>query len=99
MATAPTPPEEAQPGNVRELHNAVEYASVVASGDTATLADLPSQIQEPEEEKWGEEGGMGQRIRDALIQSGGTRGKAALGVSRVTLWKWMTRLGINEEQK
>jgi transcriptional regulator with PAS, ATPase and Fis domain len=89
------------PGNVRELHNAVEYASVVASGDTVTLADLPSQIQEPEEEKGGEEGGMGQRIRDALIQSGGNRGKAAkiLGVSRVTLWKWMTRLGINEEQK
>ena len=89
------------PGNVRELYSALEYASVLASGDTVTLADLPSLLQEPGKEKGGEEEEMARRVRDALIQSGGNRIKAAkiLGISRVTLWKWMTRLGIAKEEK
>jgi transcriptional regulator with GAF, ATPase, and Fis domain len=90
------------PGNIRELYNAVEYALVLASGDTVTLADLPASLQgSPEEDKGGEDGEMARRIRDALIQSGGNRVKAAriLGISRVTLWKWMTRLGIDKEVK
>jgi DNA-binding NtrC family response regulator len=87
------------PGNVRELYNAVQHATVMASGETLSLADLPSPIQ-----GFGEEDGapeerdeeMGRRIKDALIQAGGNRVKAAriLGISRVTLWKWMTKLGI-----
>jgi len=89
------------PGNVRELYNAVECASVVATGNTLTLADLPSSLRESGEEPGCDETEMGRRIRDALIQSGGNRLKAAklLGISRVTLWKWMTRLGIAIEEK
>jgi len=90
------------PGNVRELYNAMEHASVLVSGETVTLADLPPPICESEDEggaveERGEE--MGRRIRDALVQSGGNRARAAkiLGMSRVTLWKWMTKLGMVKE--
>ena len=91
------------PGNVRELGNALEHASVLASGETVTLSDLPVPVREPEGVEVGAEGredGMGRKIRDALIQAGGNRAKAAkiLGISRVTLWKWMTRLGIVNEK-
>jgi transcriptional regulator with PAS, ATPase and Fis domain len=90
------------PGNVRELYNAVQHATVMASGDTVSLADLPSPIQGYGEEDGAPEardGEMGRRIRDALIQAGGNRVKAAkiLGISRVTLWKWMSKLGIAKE--
>jgi len=92
------------PGNVRELFNALEYASVLASGETVTLSDLPLPVRESDGEEVGAEGredGMGRKIRDALIQAGGNRVKAAkiLGISRVTLWKWMTRLGISEKDE
>ena len=90
------------PGNVRELYNAMEHASVLVSGETVTLADLPPPICVSEDdggvvEERGEE--MGRRIRDALVQSGGNRARAAkiLGMSRVTLWKWMTKLGMVKE--
>ncbi len=94
------------PGNVRELHNAMEHASVLVSGETVMPADLPSPIGETEEQEGdgssevrGED--MGRRIRDALVQAGGNRAKAAklLGISRVTLWKWMTKLGMVNEEK
>jgi two-component system, NtrC family, response regulator HydG len=90
------------PGNVRELRNALEGAFVTVRGDRLTLDDLPVEVRRgasggrvtltPEES--GERG----RIEDALKQAGGsrTRAAAALGVSRVTLWKKMRRLGIHE---
>jgi two-component system, NtrC family, response regulator HydG len=90
------------PGNVRELYNSVEHATVLASGDTVTLMDLPLEVREFGDVDGGQEhreDEMGRRVRDALIQAGGSRAKAAkiLGVSRVTLWKWMTRLGMVKE--
>jgi two-component system response regulator HydG len=90
------------PGNVRELRNAIEHASVLASGDRLGYFDLPPEVRgvanaplvgaglsnEQAQEK--------NRIEQALRQVGGNRTKAAsvLGTSRVTLWKKISRYGI-----
>ncbi len=90
------------PGNVRELRNAIEHASVLACGDRLSYFDLPPQVRgvanaalvgagltsQQSEEK--------NRIEQALRQVGGNRTKAAtvLGTSRVTLWKKISRYGI-----
>ena len=68
------------------------------------MSDLPLPVRESDGEEVGAEGRedeMDRKIRDALIQAGGNRVKAAkiLGISRVTLWKWMTKLGIAEEDE
>ena len=90
------------PGNVRELRNALEGAFVTVRGDRLTLDDLPLEVRRGASggrvALTAEETGERSRIEDALKQSGGsrTRAAAALGVSRVTLWKKMRRLGIHE---
>ena len=94
------------PGNVRELKNAIEHAFVIVSGDCLTLLDLPSEIRasvskptppsttvllKPEAQA------ERQRIEDALHKANGQKTEAAklLGISRVTLWKRINRLGIH----
>ena len=91
------------PGNVRELRNALERAFVTVSGDLVTVADLPPEVSlksgaTPEE---GTQQALRERILDALNQCGGSRSKAArlLGVSRVTLWKWMTKFALVNEER
>jgi len=86
------------PGNVRELRNALERAFVTVSGDSVTAADLPPEVAlkngaAPVE---GSDQALRERILDALSQCRGNRSKAArlLGVSRVTLWKWMRKLAL-----
>ena len=91
------------PGNVREVINALEYAFVSCQGDTIGLSNLPAYLNK---KKAGKEnrGGRGraldrrerERVLKALEANGGNRTKAAkeLGVSRVTLWKKMKRIGI-----
>ena len=83
------------PGNVRELQHAVQYAGAVSTDNLLGLSCLPPTI------------GMAtprpasgtinaETIHKALEASGGHKANAArlLGVSRVTLWKWMKRLEI-----
>jgi len=89
------------PGNVRELENAIEYAFALARAEEITLETLPPTITSPVVPPPGGRGGCRDRkdparIARALDQSGGNRGKAAeaLGVSRVTLWKWLRELGM-----
>ena len=94
------------PGNVRELKNAIEHAFVIVSGDCVTLLDLPSEIRasvskptspsttvrlDPEAQA------ERQRIEEALHRANGQKTEAAklLGISRVTLWKKINRLGIH----
>ena len=78
------------PGNVRELQNAMEYAMVLAGGSAIEPGHLPLGISgfTP---KASSEGSRKLRIQSALEESGGVKSEAArlLGVSRVTLWKWM----------
>lgn len=89
------------PGNVRELRNVVEHALVNATTDRIRLLDLPAEARAKAH------GGPGRpaepiterekrRIADAVAAAGGNRTEAAkkLGVSRVTLWKKMRKLGL-----
>jgi len=87
----------AWPGNVRELRNAIEHAFVTQSGDLLGLADFPRELRsqsgdgQPDPEALEE-----RRIREALEGAKGNRSKAArvLGMSRVTLWKRLQKLGL-----
>jgi PAS domain S-box-containing protein len=92
------------PGNVRELRNAIEHAFVTVLGDHLRLSDFPPVIREarasgaaPVSRAPSAPGGSERRrIEEALKKSGGNRLEASrlLGVSRVTLWKRMRRLGL-----
>jgi len=94
------------PGNVRELRNAIEHAFVTARGDRIGAGNLPSEVRAPGQvapqasksapaaSPATDERG---RIVAALREAGGRKVVAArlLGISRVTLWKKIKRLGIN----
>ncbi len=92
------------PGNVRELMNVIEYAFVVCREGTITAAHLPSHIRQPPPAAGNDTipspspqaADRRRQILAALERTGGHRGQAAalLGVSRVTLWKWMKKYGI-----
>jgi DNA-binding NtrC family response regulator len=83
------------PGNVRELRNAIEYALVMAQGRPITPSDLPADIRQRHPRRlWTpEDTAERERVRAALAAAGGnrTRAAAALGTSRVTLWKKLRR--------
>ena len=93
------------PGNVRELLNVLEYALVLCKEGPIKLEHLPSHLMgsdpapslpatplpaEPDQDP------QRQRILEALRRAGGKKTEAArlLGISRVTLWKHMKKLGI-----
>ena len=97
------------PGNVRELRNVIEYAFVIGEGTALGIADLPPELHDgarwvparrpkpeptlPGEQQASEEAS---RIRLALEATHGHVGEAAaqLGISRVTLWRHIRRLGL-----
>ena len=102
------------PGNVRELQNAIEYAFVMGEGPILTEADLPPEVrgealdhhddQEPASSsapKRVEANAEAEKIIAALEKAGGSRQKAAisLGISRVTLWRKLRALGLEEPQE
>ena len=94
------------PGNVRELINAVEYAFVTCPGGEILPAHLPPSIvgeqalcAPPLPGTGGHDpaaDAMRAEIAVALEASHGHKAQAAaaLGISRVTLWKRMKKLGI-----
>lgn len=93
------------PGNVRELRSTFEYAFVTCQGDTIIPTDLPPLIQQGLSASMITSNGGGKSAKEerqrqellvALRRTGGNQSKAAklLGVSRVTVWNRMKRLGI-----
>ena len=93
----------AWPGNVRELRNALQYAFAIGDGPVLRPTDLPPELlHEDSHDDDKEPVGFAEppidkaRIQRALSQVGGNRADAALalGVSRVTLWRWMKEAGI-----
>ena len=87
------------PGNIRELHNIVEYAFAVGRGSTLRLSELPPEFREPradnlqkmphkQNQPLNPEDEM-TAIRNALEQSHGQVSMAAnlLGISRATFWR------------
>lgn len=94
----------AWPGNIRELHNVVEYAFAVGRGTTLRLSELPPEFREPmpvtdkrikQNAPLSTEQKMA-AIRQALEQSKGMVTPAAeiLGVSRATFWRMRKLYGI-----
>ncbi len=97
------------PGNVRELRNVIEYAFVIGEGPELTVADLPPELHDetlpavarpaktsPTGTVANSDSEEAQRIRQALHRANGHIGEAAqhLGISRVTLWRRIRRLGL-----
>jgi DNA-binding NtrC family response regulator len=98
------------PGNIRELWNVVEYAAAVSREPELSLADLPPELQEEEEDALASPVGRRESgaaadadeeelIRAALAEAGGDLNAAAakLGMSRTTFWRKRRRLGIDAE--
>ncbi len=97
-------------GNVRELRNALAYAFAIGDGPVLEIGDLPPEIAAADPS--GAEVTVAaettpadaevapevRRIRDALTRTSGNRDRAAklLGWSRVTLWRRMRALGLDE---
>jgi len=78
------------PGNVRQLVNALEHASITCKADSIDVSDLPDYVfEETRIEENSEESGEKEKIHSALTMFKGNRTLAAkhLGISRVTLWK------------
>jgi two-component system response regulator HydG len=91
------------PGNVRELKGTVEYFFVICKDIVVEPKHLPPAILRASKSTAGIQPDQDnssitqQRIMDAISASGGNQTKAArlLGVSRITLWKWIKKFNID----
>ncbi|MEW6263831.1 MAG: sigma 54-interacting transcriptional regulator [Thermodesulfobacteriota bacterium] len=85
------------PGNVRELKNVVEYAFVVCREGQIQPQHLPRTFTQASPAWTQAEPDERERLIKALRQAKGNQSQAAriLGVSRMTVWKRMKKLGVN----
>jgi len=95
------------PGNVRELRHAIQHASILARGEEIQLAHLPPEIAGRGAEA-GADGPAAHTLVEAMEQyekeiimrtirgTGERRQRAAklLGISRKSLWKKLTKYGL-----
>lgn len=84
------------PGNVRQLINALEHCAVTCKGDTINVSDLPDYLFPKKRSSKSENGLATEKICSVLSMFNGNKTLAAkhLGISRVTLWKWLKKAGI-----
>jgi len=97
------------PGNVRELENAIERATIICDENTIRVRDLPPEIAErglprlpagESETAYPVELSLAEvearHIRRVIAEFDGnlTRAARSLGISRSTLWRKMKRYGI-----
>jgi DNA-binding NtrC family response regulator len=86
--------EHGWPGNVRELENTIESLCILAAARDTTPADLLRRdVGLPD--LWLDERGRILRVLDEHRWNR-QRAAAALGISRVTLWRRMERHGIRD---
>lgn len=93
------------PGNVRELKNIIERASILAPEPQISVADLPADLSNSIDDKY--DGSLNlsaivsntekETILKALTRTANSRTKAAelLGISRKNLWEKMKTYAIN----
>ena len=87
--------EHPWPGNVRELENVLESLLVLASAQGIELAELLARRQAPAAGLVVDERARILRVLDEHRWNR-QRAAAALGISRVTLWRRMERHGIRD---
>ena len=96
------------PGNIRELDNTMERATLLESGDEISTESLPLKIREyspgtNHEEKRGDQKTLEEvgraHVIEVLKKTGGNKTSASeiLGINRTSLWRMMRRLGIKED--
>jgi len=91
----------AWPGNVRELKSALEYAFVVAEGQTIEPEHLPPKFHTGPSPGLAVPAVTGTSEKEALLaalrRTGGNQSQAArlLGVNRVTVWNRMRKHGLD----
>jgi len=92
------------PGNIRELRAAVEHAVVLGTGEELTRADLPAALRASHLPGVSEEEMNLSRLESAAIaralgECAGNRTMAAkkLGISRRTLHRHLSRMGISKQ--
>jgi two-component system response regulator HydG len=86
------------PGNVRRLINALEHSAATCKGDIIEVTDLPDYLIHEKKSEASDHHVNLDDIRTALSMHKGNRTLAAkhLGISRVTLWKRLKAMGIDE---
>ena len=98
------------PGNVRELRHAIQHASILARGGEIDLAHLPPEISGQGMDD--RDGASSQSLVEAMQQyekelilrtirgTGEKRQRAAklLGISRKSLWKKLTKYGLQNRR-
>jgi PAS domain S-box-containing protein len=86
------------PGNVRRLINALEHSAVTCKTDTIEVSDLPDYLVYEKKAEGGESRIDPEKIRATLALYKGNKTLAAkdLGISRVTLWKKLKTLGMEQ---
>lgn len=86
------------PGNIRELRNTIEYAFVTCDTDFIQLHHLPPRLSNDTTDSTTPTKIVSKKqlLINALQQSNGNQSKAAaaLGISRVTVWKQIKKFGI-----
>lgn len=95
------------PGNVRELINVIQYAFVLCHEGDIQPEHLPTLDQTdpsitPQTSQRRAPGKVNkEQLLEAMTGAGGSKAEAAriLGVSRVTLWKWLKTHNIQAEAK
>lgn len=90
------------PGNLRELRNAVERLTIMASQRPASVDDLPENIRNPPEEAFGTDGPLvsleqleKEHIKKVLhAEANLERAAEILGITSVTLWRKRKQYGM-----
>jgi DNA-binding NtrC family response regulator len=86
------------PGNVRRLINALEHSAVTCKGDTIEVSDLPDYLVYEKKTDGNENRIDTEKLRATLALYKGNKTLAAknLGISRVTLWKKLKAMGLEQ---
>ena len=83
------------PGNIRELENVIQFATIKCRGETITPENFPDELTENNFEKKQAPGRVKkldqESVKNALVQTGGNKAKAAkkLDVGRATLYRFI----------